>query len=190
MPQYVDHIKPVAISFAGLSISAVINIVNICCHHDRPFQLLSTRSVRLNIILPILSPFILIGEAILFMFFSHFEIPVFSESVLLQNTVFLCIPIIPLALSAFASAANVKIASPGSRESLVHPFARRVNTDEEMLLDARREGVPEVLGDTYGEGQAKAMIETHYTGVFWTEFACLVIDVAFAMPWVLHVLGW
>jgi hypothetical protein len=190
MPQFSDHITPVAISFAGLTISAIIIIINVCFHHDRPFQLLSTRSLRLNIVLPILAPFILIGEAIIFMFISHFDIPFFSKCIQIQNTVFLCIPIIPLALSAFASAANVRLTAPTGRDRLVGPFARRVNRDEEMLLDARGEGVPEVLDDTFSENQAKAMIDRHYTGVFWTEFACLAIDVVFAMPWVLHAIGW
>jgi hypothetical protein len=74
MAQYSDHITPVLICLLGLSISAMTNVVNLCCHHDRPFQLLSTQSVRLNIIIPIVAPFILIGETILFMFVSHFNI--------------------------------------------------------------------------------------------------------------------
>jgi hypothetical protein len=65
-----------------------------------------------------------------------------------------------------------------------------MNRDQEMLLEARGEGVPEVLDDTFSENQAKAMIDRHYTGVFWTEFACLAINVVFSMPWVLHAIGW
>jgi hypothetical protein len=189
MAQYSDHITPVAICFFGLFLSAITNIANICCHHDRPFQLLSTRSVRLNIVLPIIAPFILIAEAVLFMFCSHFDIAWLSEP-LIQNTVFLCLPVIPLALSAFASAANVKITAPTNRDGILRPFARRVNADEQMLLESRREGVPEIVEDTFSERQARTMIDTHYNGVFWTEFACLLVDILFAVPWLLHVVGW
>jgi hypothetical protein len=97
----------------GLSLSAITNIGNICGYHDRPFQLLSTRSVRLNIVLPIIAPFILIAEAVLFMLCSHFDIAWLSEP-RIQNTVFLSLPVVPLALSAFASAANVKITATAS----------------------------------------------------------------------------
>jgi hypothetical protein len=189
MVQYSDHITPVIICFFGLSISAVTNVVNMCCHHDRPFKLLSTRSVRLNIVLPIVAPFILIGEAIMFIFVSHFDISWFAEP-LIQNTLFLLFPVIPLALSAFASAANVRITAPTNRDGLLSGFARRVNTDEEMLLESRRGGVPEVIGDIFTERQARTMMDTHYNGVFWTELACLLIDVLFAMPWLLHCVGW
>jgi hypothetical protein len=189
MPQYSDHITPVAICFFGLSLSAITNIANICCHHDRPFQLLSTRSVRLNIVLPIIAPFILIAEAILFMFVSHFDIAWLSDA-LIQNTIFLCLPVIPLALSAFASAANVKLTAPTNRNRILRPFARRVNADEQMLLESRRDGIPEIVGDTFSDRQARTLIDTHYNGVFWTEFACLLVDILFSVPWLLHVVGW
>jgi hypothetical protein len=190
MPQYEDHIKPVFISFLGLGISALINIYNIARHHDRPFQLLSTTTVRLNITLPIAAPFLLIAEAIIYMFISHFEISGFSDSPSLQDGVFLAIPLLPFLLSAFASAVNVKLTAPGNRVALLHQFRRRVNNDEEMLLESRRDGVPEVLGDTFSETQVRNMINEHYDSVFWTELICLVIDAVAIVPWIRHIIGW
>jgi hypothetical protein len=33
------------------------------------------------------------------------------------------------------------------------------------------------------------MIDTHYNGFLWSEFASLVIDVLFAAPWLDHIVG-
>jgi hypothetical protein len=172
-----------------LCISAAANVFNIASHHDRPFQLLSTKTVRINITLPIAAPFLLIAEAVIFMLISHFDIQGFSDKPTTQNIVFLAIPVIPFLISAFASAINVKITAPINRDSLLNPFRRKVNTDEEMLLESRRDGVPEVLGDTFSEAQVKNMINAHYNGVFWTELGCLIVDSVFAVPWILHLFG-
>jgi hypothetical protein len=34
------------------------------------------------------------------------------------------------------------------------------------------------------------MMGTHYNEVFWAEFACLLFDVLFTMPRLLHCIGW
>jgi hypothetical protein len=65
-----------------------------------------------------------------------------------------------------------------------------MNADEEMLLESRRDGVPEIVGDTFSERQARTMIDTHYNGAFRTEFTCLLVDILFVVPWLLHIVGW
>jgi hypothetical protein len=189
MHQSDAHIMPVFYSFIGMLISAVINMANMCCHHDRPFQLLSTKSVRLGIVLPILSPFVVVGQALLYVLLSQARTP-WLRAASTRDMALMAIPIAPLLLSAVAAAVNMALTAPAKRSQLIHPFARRVNTDEEMLLQTRCEGVPEVaIGDVFSERQARKMIDTHYNGLFWSEFACLVIDFLFAVPWLAHLIS-
>jgi hypothetical protein len=167
--------KTLLISFVGISISGFINIGNICWHHDRPFQLLSTSFLRLNIILPILSPF--------FFFMEYLVLPI-------SGKFFLAVPIFPALLSALASAINIRLVAPRNRNRLIHPFKRRINSDSVMLLQSRQDGVPEIIGDSFTDRHVQLMIETHYNGMFWTSIAFLVIDVVCNLPWLFFTLGW
>jgi hypothetical protein len=56
-----------------------------------------------------------------------------------------------------------------------------------MSLESQRDGVPEIVWDIFSERQARTMIDTHYNGVFWTEFADLLVDILFAVPWLPHI---
>jgi hypothetical protein len=48
-------------------------------------------------------------------------------------------------LMSTVAAVNITLTFPTKQAQLIYPFARRVNTSEEMLLQRWREDVPEVV---------------------------------------------
>jgi hypothetical protein len=48
-------------------------------------------------------------------------------------------------LMSTAAAVNITFTFPTKQAQLIHPFAHRVNTDEEMFLQRRREEIPEAI---------------------------------------------
>lgn len=185
MGQREDHIVPVFISLIGLFISSILNLIQMCCHHDRPFQLMSTMNLRLNIVLGITAPFIFIGEFILFVFISHFDF--ISTNQTLSDFFFLVIPIIPLIFGCCASFQNIKLTSQKSRSRMVNDFVHVANEDEQMLLATQMEGIPLTSGPIIENDEAFDLISKHYKPIYITSIASLVSDVIFSIPWLLHI---
>ncbi|OHT16770.1 hypothetical protein TRFO_41584 [Tritrichomonas foetus] len=185
MAQYEDHIWPVFFVFLGLLVSGGLSFIQMCCHHDRPFQLLSSQKLRLNIVLGIASPFLLVAEFIVFEFASHFDS--FSQNEWLTNFLFLSIPVFPLILGIFACIQNIRLTSPHSRAKLVDPFVQQANEDEEMLLASQMEGIPRTSAPILEDRQAFSIIDKHLQPIFFTSAACIVLDFAAAVPWIRHL---
>lgn len=186
MSQHEDHIIPVFISLVGLSISSILNLIQMCLHHDRPFQLMSSINLRLNIVIGIIAPLIFISEFIVFLFISHFDF--FSMNIKLSNFFFLIIPVIPLIFGCFASFQNIKLTSQQSRVKLINDFVHVANEDEQMLLESQMEGIPRTSGAIIEDDQAFSLINKHYKPIYLTSVACITFDIIFTIPWVLHIL--
>lgn len=186
MSQHEDHIIPVFISFSGLVISSVLNLIQMCLHHDRPFQLMSSMNLRLNIVIGISAPFIFISEFVVFLFISHFDF--FSMNITLSNFFFLVMPVIPLIFGCLAAYQNIKLTSQQSRVGLVDDFVHDANEDEQMLLESQNEGESRAPGSLLENEQAFNLINKHYKPIYLASIASIVFDVVFSIPWVLHIL--
>ena len=187
MPQYEDHIRPVMCSLIGLFLSAATNLYLMCSHHDRPFQLMSTVKLRLNIVLGVSSPFIFIAEFIIFIFFSHFDFIANDQST--SDLVFLSIPVLPLLLSSIAAIFNIKLTSPIQRSQMVDDFVHQANEDEEMLLKSQSDGIPNTSGSIIENNQAFSMITNHYNPIFYGSIVCCIFNILFTIPWFQHILN-
>ena len=186
MSQYEDHIIPVLISFIGILISSILNLIQMCLHHDRPFQLMSSINLRLNIVIGIAAPFIFISEFVVYLFISHFDF--FSMNLTLSNFFFLIIPIIPLIFGCLASFQNIKLTSQQSRTSLVNDFVHEANEDEQMLLASQMEGIPRTSGSILENEQALNLINKHYKPIYYTSVSSIIFDILFSIPWLIHIL--
>jgi hypothetical protein len=166
----------------GMVLSAVVNVLNICRHHDRPFQLLFTPFLRMNVIFPILAPFIFVVEYLCFIVWGYR----FSD----DPSVFLGMPVVPTVVCVIASVINIRLVTRQNRDGQIDRFKRNVNSDSVMLLESRREGVPEIVGDVFTDWQVRAIVESHYNGMFWAAIGSIVIAFVCNIPWLFHILGW
>ena len=176
----------IAFVLFGLFLTCLLNLGTVFLHHDRPFQLMSTQALRLNIVLNVFAPFILLAEYFILHFLS-------GQSILQQRkspleVLYIGLPVIPLTIGIASSVINFMATSKSSRKQIVNPFVKEANEDEQMLLASQMRGVPLTSEPIIEDRQAYSIINKHMKPINTTSLASSLIDILAALPWVIAVI--
>ena len=177
---YQELVAPVVFTFIALLSVSVLNIHLIARHHDRSFQLLSNIFLRLEIALPVVAP--LIHVILWSLFIICVKAGMIATEVVAYG-VFVYIPVVPVLLSTIPMAILCFLTRPGRRDAETEWFAARANSDQEMLLQQRGDGVPEVEDVLYSKNDARNIVDRHFSSIFWCEMMGLAGELVFVMPW-------
>lgn len=151
------------------------------CRTGRPWQLATTVCLRFNIAAVIFAPILFFLEGVGLLIIIALDFVSVVDTV---NKLTNLLPIFPFLLSAVCSLLNILLTSPENREKMTNDYRNTIDQDEEMLLMEREMGVPEVIGDSFGENVAKVLLDQNLNPLFRIEIICFVIDIILAIPWI------
>lgn len=154
--------QPVILSLCGLIMSSTVNMYNICAHQDPAFEVLTEGSIRLLLILTVLSPCVMIGFIGMFYFTVIIGLVSPTDAPQLVSDVLVCTPILPFLLSFFSL---IRICT------LIYSYRREAsgNQDEEALLTEPKFPGSEVL-------------DKHLKHIFWSCCCCMILLILSLMP--------
>ena len=158
--------QPVLLPLSALATSSALNIYNICAHQGPSFGVLTEGSIRLLLIVTVLSPCVLVGFIGLFYFTIIIGLVSPTDSPQLVSDVFVCTPILPFLLSLFS---HIRLCT------LISSYRRDANgkQDEEALLT---------------EPESSDVLDIHLRRIFWSSLCCAVLLALSAIPSLSRVL--